>query len=77
MGGVSEPVNCTIPKDEITQFEVEASSLQGVPISAADVSSAYRFADGTLSPLTGPMNRDVFDRVLDECVIEPGGKLYA
>jgi len=76
-GGVSEPISCIVPKDEIAQFEAEASSLQGVPLSAADLSSAYRFADGTLSPLTGPMNRDVFDRVLDECVIDHGGILYA
>jgi sulfate adenylyltransferase len=48
-----------------------------VPVSQADLSTVYRIADGTLSPLTGPMNRKVYDRVLDESVIEHGGKLYA
>jgi sulfate adenylyltransferase len=33
--------------------------------------------DGTLSPLTGPMTSKVYNRVLDEGVIESGGKKYA
>ena len=51
--------------------------LPKVPVSEADLSTVYRFADGTLSPLTGPMNRQVYNRVLDESVIEHNGKLYA
>ena len=32
----------------------------------ADLSSLYRFGDGGLSPLTGPMDRATFNQVLDE-----------
>jgi sulfate adenylyltransferase len=76
-GGLSEPVDRTVPKGEIDAFKAEAAKLPKVPVSAADLSTVYRIADGTLTPLTGPMNRDVYNRVLDESVIEHGGKLYA
>ena len=68
-GGLSEPVSCTVPKEQIEQFKAEANSLLSVPLSTADLSFVYRFADGTLSPLIGPMNREVYLRVLEECVI--------
>jgi sulfate adenylyltransferase len=41
------------------------------------LSTVYRFGDGALSPLAGPMNSKTYNRVLDESVIEHGGKLYA
>src|SRR5439155_912799 len=37
----------------------------------------YRFGDGELSPLTGPMDEATYHRVLDECVIDRGGERYA
>jgi sulfate adenylyltransferase len=37
----------------------------------------YRFADGTLSPLTGPMDSGTFNRVLDEQVVLSNGAKYA
>lgn len=55
----------------------KAASLAKVPVSAADVSTVYRIADGTLSPLVGPMNEDAWNRVLDEKVVEAGGKKLA
>ena len=76
-GGLSEPVCRTVSNDEIASFKAEAESLIKVPVSSADLSSVYRFGDGTLSPLTGPMNSAVYHRVLDESVIENNGKLYA
>jgi sulfate adenylyltransferase len=48
-----------------------------VPVSDADLSSVYRFGDGGLSPLTGPMDGATYHRVLDEMVIERDGRLYA
>src|SRR6185295_15891801 len=45
--------------------------------SDADLSSVYRFGDGALSPLTGPMDQKTYNRVLDESVVEHQGKLYA
>ncbi len=76
-GGLQAPVCRTVPADKIDAFKTEAASLPKVPVSAADLSTVYRIADGTLSPLTGPMTKDVFDRVLDEKVIASNGKDYA
>jgi sulfate adenylyltransferase len=76
-GGLSEPVCCTVPEDQIAAFKDEAAGLPQVPVSVADLSSVYRFGDGTLSPLTGPMNSEVYNRVLSESVIEHGGSKYA
>ena len=73
-GGVSEPVNRTVPSDEIGDFCGEASGWKRVPVSDADLSSLYRLGDGGLSPLTGPMDRATFERVLDEEVILHNGK---
>ncbi len=76
-GGLSEPVCRTVSNDEIASFQAEAATLPKVPVSSADLSSVYRFGDGTLSPLTGPMNSATYNRVLDESVIEHNGKLFA
>jgi sulfate adenylyltransferase len=76
-GGLTEPVCCTVPAAEIEAFKKEAATLQKVPVSDADLSTVYRFGDGALSPLTGPMCSKTYNRVLDESVIEHNGKLYA
>ena len=56
---------------------VNGAGLPKIPISNADLSSLYRIGDGGLSPLTGPMTRAEWDRVLDEEVIVRDGKKYA
>src|SRR2546422_3716147 len=76
-GGLAEPVSLTVPADEAERFRAAAARLPEVPVSDADLSSVYRFGDGGLSPLTGPMDEATYHRVLDECVIERGGRLYA
>ncbi len=76
-GGLSEPVCCTVSKDEIASFTAAAADLPKVPVSAADLSSVYRFADGTLSPLTGPMGKAAYDQVLEDKTITHNGKKYA
>lgn len=58
-------------------LKAEAANLKPVPVSAADLSTVYRIADGTLSPLTGPMTQAVYHRVLDEAVIEHQGRKLA
>jgi sulfate adenylyltransferase len=69
-GGVSECVNRTVNS-------IEPNSSDPVPVSDADLSTLYRIADGGLSPLTGPMVKEEYDRVLEEEVIIHNGKKYA
>jgi sulfate adenylyltransferase len=76
-GGLTEPVNRSVPADEAPDFRRRAASLKRVPVSDADLSSHYRLGDGGLSPLTGPMDRATYDRVLDGEVILQNGKAYA
>ncbi len=77
-GGLTEPVCCTVPAAEVEAFKkAAAAALPKVPVSDADLSTVYRFGDGVLSPLTGPMDSATYNRVLDESVIEHNGKLYA
>lgn len=76
-GGLSETVCCMVPPEEVDDFRDAAAGLFKLPVSAADVSTVNRIGDGTLSPLQGPMNEDVYNRVLDEAVIESEGGLYA
>ena len=76
-GGLTEPVCRTVPADAIADFLAHAKTLPQVPVSDADLSTVYRFGDGGLSPLTGPMDSATYNRVLDESVIEHDGKLYA
>jgi len=75
-GGMSEPICRTVPQEEIAEFLAGASDLDPVPVSAADVSTLYRIGDGTLSPLDGPMDRDTYERVLEECVIAHDNRLF-
>jgi sulfate adenylyltransferase len=75
-GGVSEPVNRTVPTAEVADFKGRAGGLTRVPVSDADLSSLYRLGDGGLSPLAGPMDRETYERVLDEEVVVRGGKRY-
>jgi len=76
-GGLTEPIDRTVPAPESADFARQAASLKKVAVSDADLSSLYRFADGGLSPLTGPMDSATFSRVLDDECIVHGGKKYA
>jgi sulfate adenylyltransferase len=76
-GGLTEPVDRTVPAAEAADVRARAAGLPRVPVSDADLSTLYRLGDGGLSPLTGPMGREEFDRVLGEEVIVRGGKKYA
>jgi sulfate adenylyltransferase len=76
-GGLSEPLNLSVPADEAAAFKAEAAKLPKVPVPDADLSTVYRWGDGALGPTTGPMDSATFNRVLDESVIDHQGKLYA
>jgi sulfate adenylyltransferase len=76
-GGLREPGSCSIEPAAREEFLAEAARLTRVPVSDADLSTVYRFGDGALSPLRGPMDAATWNRVLDESVIEHEGKRYA
>ncbi len=69
-GGLPEPLDLTVPTSEEAAFTAALATLPKVPVSDADLSTVYRFGDGALSPLTGPMDGATYNRVLDESVIE-------
>ncbi len=76
-GGLKEPVTRNVPAEEAADFQARVASLPRVAVSDADLSTLYRLGDGGLSPLTGPMDRETYNRVLDEEVIVHNGKKYA
>lgn len=76
-GGLDSPVSRTVPPNRRKQFLAEAAALPRVELSRADLSTVYRIADGTLSPLTGGMDEETWNRVLDEESLEYGFRRYA
>jgi sulfate adenylyltransferase len=76
-GGLKDLVDRMVPEAERAEFLKSAAELPKIPVSDADLSSLYRFGDGGLSPLEGPMTKEVFDRVLDEEVVISQGEKYA
>lgn len=76
-GGLDAPVCGLVPSEKVAEYREKAKSLLAVVVSDADLSTVARWGDGGLTPLSGPMDQKTFDRVLDESVIEFGGKLYA
>lgn len=76
-GGLNAPVNRMVPADEVAEFTRQAESLDKVPVPDADLSSVYRFGDGGISPLTGPMDGETYRRVLEDSVLDVDGVPYA
>ncbi len=76
-GGLAAPVDRIVPLAERSKLSAEAAKLPSIALTKADLSTVHRLADGTLSPLEGPMGRDAWHRVLDEGVVVHGGRSYA
>jgi sulfate adenylyltransferase len=76
-GGLVEPVDRVIPLSQRRRFLAEAGRLPQIRVSKADLSTLHRIADGTLSPLEGPMKREAFERVLEERRLLVDGRSYA
>lgn len=76
-GGLSEPLDLRVPLSERKHLLAEARSLPKVRVSAADLATVHRLADGALSPLRGPMKRAIWQRVLERGSIEHQGRDYA
>lgn len=76
-GGLDAPVSRTVPLSRRSQFLSEASALPRCEMSRADLATVYRIADGTLSPLEGPMDEETWHSVLDHEALEFGFRRYA
>jgi sulfate adenylyltransferase len=76
-GGLDELVDQIVPLSQRTRFLAEAGGLRSIRVSSADLATVHRLADGALSPLTGPMKKEAFDRVLSERVVLSKGGRYA
>jgi len=70
-GGLSAPVNRIVAEDAAW------ASLPKVEVNATDRTTLYRIADGTLSPLEGPMVEADYNSVLERCAIDRDGKSWA
>ena len=76
-GGLDAPVNRLLPLTRRKEVVAKAASLPSIAVTSADLATVNRLADGTLSPLTGPMTKEQYDLVLDAQAIESNGKRYA
>jgi sulfate adenylyltransferase len=76
-GGLAEPVDRVVPLSMRGRLTAEAAKLPKIRVNRADLSTVHRMADGTLSPLEGPMGSEAWHRVLDETVVEQGGRRHA
>ena len=76
-GGLAAPIDRFVTWRQKKAMVGEAVALPTILVTDADLSVLYRIADGTLSPLTGFMDKATYDRVLDERNILVGGKPYA
>jgi sulfate adenylyltransferase len=75
-GGLAEPVDRIVPLKGRKAFLAEAQGLPQMRVTTADVSTVHRLADGTLSPLEGPMKAEAYHLALDEKVVVSNGKRY-
>ena len=76
-GGLTEPVDLIVSLRERKALLEEAAGLPSISVSRADLSTVYRIADGTLSPLKGFMGQAAWRHVLDEGVIVSNDRPYA
>ncbi|HEB91072.1 MAG TPA: sulfate adenylyltransferase [Deltaproteobacteria bacterium] len=75
-GGLDQLVDRIVPLKDKTAFLAEAAGLPSIVVSGADLATVHRLADGALSPLTGPMKKEAFERVLSERVVLSQGGRY-
>jgi len=74
-GGLARPVNRIEPRDRANFPALR--KLPKVHVEEVDRTTLYRIADGTLSPLSGPMVRADYDSVLQHGAIERNGQRWA
>ena len=76
-GGLDAPVDRVLTLSRRKALQAEAAAMPKISVTSADLATVHRIADGTLSPLTGPMTEEQWNLVLDEKAIVSKGKKYA
>jgi sulfate adenylyltransferase len=76
-GGLDAPVDRVLKLSRRKALLDEAKAMPRIAVTSADLATVYRIADGTLSPLTGPMSKEEWERVLTEKVVLSKGARYA
>jgi sulfate adenylyltransferase len=76
-GGLAEPVDRVVRLKDRKRFLAEAEGLPSMRVTRADLSTVHRLADGTLSPLEGPMGAEAWHRALEEKRVLVEGRPYA
>ena len=76
-GGLSANVDRYATWNQQRSIQAEANGLPRIVVADGDLSVLHRIADGTLSPLTGPMTESQYNQVLDTWTVTSGGKAYA
>ncbi len=76
-GGLDVPVNRVLKLSQRKSLMAEAAGMPKIHVTEADLATVNRLADGTLSPLTGPMSEEQYNLVLNEKVVLSQGKRYA
>jgi sulfate adenylyltransferase len=74
-GGLARPVNRIEPRERV--LFPAWRKFPRVEVNEVDRTTLYRIADGTLSPLTGPMVQNDLRSVLAKGAIERDGKAWA
>jgi len=76
-GGLDAPVKRIMTEEMAGKVRARMKELPRLKLSQADLSTIRRIGDGALSPLTGPMNKDVFYGVLTDERVVSREKSYA
>ncbi len=76
-GGLDVPVDRVLKLSRRKALIEESADMPKIQVTEADLATVHRLADGTLSPLTGPMSKEQYDLVLSEKVLVSQGKRYA
>jgi sulfate adenylyltransferase len=74
-GGLARPVNRIEPRERV--LFPTWRKFPKVEVSDVDRTTLYRIADGTLSPITGPMVKADLERVLEKGAIQREGTDWA
>ncbi len=71
-GGLAAPVNRIV-----AEAGADWAALPKVEVNETDLTTLQRIADGTLSPLVGPMGEADYNSTLDRAAIDRDGKAWA